>query len=248
MKNIITNIQRFCLQDGPGIRTTIFFKGCNLRCPWCSNPENISFEIEKSADGELTYGKEYTCQELFDEIIKDKIYYGKDGGVTFSGGEPLWHIKEIEPLLKKIKENNITIAVETTAVVPRELIEIAIKYVNYFLIDIKILSEDAKLKINSDATLYKENIKYLIDNNMNIRLRMPLAKGYTYTEKNINLVYDFLMSIGISEIEIFRVHDLGFSKYKKLGKKMTSFEKLTDEEINKIVMKFKGIKVNVLRI
>ena len=61
MKVIVTNIQRFCLHDGPGIRTTVFFKGCNLKCPWCSNPENLSFEIEEyNNDGiKGIYGKEY---------------------------------------------------------------------------------------------------------------------------------------------------------------------------------------------
>ena len=72
MKNIITNIQRFCLQDGPGIRTVVFFKGCNLNCPWCSNPENISFEIEKSIDNKIIYGKEYSVEELYKEIVKDR--------------------------------------------------------------------------------------------------------------------------------------------------------------------------------
>ena len=119
MKNIITNIQRFCLQDGPGIRTVVFFKGCNLNCPWCSNPENISFDIETSVDREITYGKEYNCKDLYDEIIKDKIYYKNSGGVTFSGGEPLWHVFEIKELLEKIKREKISIVFETTLSIPR---------------------------------------------------------------------------------------------------------------------------------
>src|SRR5574344_126701 len=126
MKIMITNIQRFCLHDGPGIRTTIFFKGCTVHCPWCANPENITGEIyyyyykEKCikndnscalnddccilhgefsqeklkssndkclVDAISQYGREYSCEEIENEIYKDVGYYENCGGVTFSGGE-----------------------------------------------------------------------------------------------------------------------------------------------------------------
>lgn len=82
---IITNIQKFSLHDGPGIRTTVFMKGCSLCCPWCSNPENLKSFIEYYIkDGKRgIYGKEYTVEEVFNEVIKDKPFYGDNGGVTF---------------------------------------------------------------------------------------------------------------------------------------------------------------------
>lgn len=88
---LITNIQRFSLHDGPGIRTTVFMKGCSLRCPWCSNPENLNPYPEKYTKKGINgiYGREYTCDEVYYEIIKDRAFYGSDGGVTFSGGRSL---------------------------------------------------------------------------------------------------------------------------------------------------------------
>lgn len=112
----ITNIQRFSLHDGPGIRTTVFLKGCSIRCPWCSNPENINHQIEKYVkDGkEGFYGKEYSVDEVLKEVLKDKIFYEDNGGVTFSGGEALLYAKELLPLMEQIKQNNISIAVESS--------------------------------------------------------------------------------------------------------------------------------------
>lgn len=248
MKNIISNIQRFCLHDGPGIRTTVFFKGCNLRCPWCSNPENISFDIEKSVDGNVVFGKEYTLDEIYEEVMKDKIYYEGNGGITFSGGEPLWHFKEIEPLLDRIKKENVTIAVESAFIVPIEYIKIAEKYVDYFLIDIKILTSDTKNKINSDENIFYKNIEYLLKRKANIKFRIPLIKGYTVTSDNLNIIYDFLIKYNINEIDVFNVHGLGKEKYKSLGKEYKKFSIISDDEIEKIVNKFSGVNVNILRI
>ena len=141
MSILITNIQRFSLHDGPGIRTTVFTKGCTLHCPWCSNPENLTPAIQnyvkKDKDGHVeetgTYGKWYSPEKLYDEIVKDKIFYGDietdssldfealPGGVTFSGGECLAQIKELEPVLKRLNEEHIHTAVESCLFVPDEL-------------------------------------------------------------------------------------------------------------------------------
>jgi len=246
MKNIVTNIQKFCLQDGPGIRTTIFFKGCNLRCPWCSNPENISFEIEKSIDNKITYGKEYTCEELFNEIVKDKVYYANNGGVTFSGGEPLWHIKEIEPLLKKLKENMISIAFETTLTVPKEYVIQSLDYCDYYLVDIKILNKADEAKINSNSDLFKENAKLL--QNKNVKYRIPLAYDYTFTENNIIEIRNFLVDNNIKEVDVFNTHNLGKEKYLKLGKEPKEFKKIDESDIEKLKIFFEDIKINMLKI
>ena len=189
MKVIVSNIQRFCLHDGPGIRTTVFFKGCNLRCPWCSNPENINFNIEEYNynNQKGKYGKEYSLDELESEILKDKDYYDTNGGVTFSGGEPLLQFKNIEPLLKKLKEDKINICVETALTVPKEFINIALKYVDEFIIDIKIIDSTSD-KINGNPSLYLDNVKEVYSKNKNIIFRIPLVYDYTYTESNINKI------------------------------------------------------------
>lgn len=132
---IITNIQRFSLHDGPGIRTTVFLKGCSIRCPWCSNPENINHQIEKYVkDGkEGFYGKEYSVDEVLKEVLKDKIFYEDNGGVTFSGGEALLYAKELLPLMEQIKQNNISIAVESSLFVPSSYLEMVIPFLSTFM-------------------------------------------------------------------------------------------------------------------
>ena len=246
MKNIITNIQRFCLQDGPGIRTVVFFKGCNLNCPWCSNPENISFEIEKSIDNKIIYGKEYSVEELYKEIVKDKIYYDKDGGVTFSGGEPLFHSFEIKELLKRLNKDNISVAVETTATTPVKYLKEIIDYVDYFLIDIKILYKEDSSKININIDNFYNNIKILEENNKKIFYRIPLVRGYTYTKENIELIKKFLNDNNVKEVDVFNVHELGSSKYELLGKKMNHFDLLNAEDFEHLKKEFNDIKINIL--
>ena len=236
MKVIVSNIQRFSLHDGPGIRTTVFFKGCNLRCPWCSNPENIDFNIEKyEKDGIVGYyGKEYNLDELYEEIIKDKDYYDNTGGVTFSGGECLWKFKDIENLLKKLKDNNINICIETALSVPREYLDIALKYVDYYYVDLKIVNKKDEKLINGNSELFIDNLKYLLSKNDKVILRMPLVCNYTYTKHNIDSIKKMLKECNINKLELFKIHRLGEEKYETLGKKMPTFDEISDKEINEV--------------
>lgn len=252
MKIIVSNIQRFSLHDGPGIRTTVFFKGCNLKCPWCSNPENMNFEIEKYIDGneEKYYGYEIELEDLEKEIIKDKAFYETGGGVTFSGGEPLLQFDKIESLLKNLKEKNINICIETALSVKEELVEIAIKYVDEFIIDIKILDKDNVNKINGNVKLYESNIKKVFESGKRVIFRIPLAKKYIATEKNIKLILDFLKQYKPDKVEIFKIHNLGEKKYKTLNRKMTNIENISEEDIEKIKNKIEdlGIKTEICKI
>ena len=244
---LITNIQRFCLQDGPGIRTTVFLKGCHLRCPWCCNPETQEREVEYSLDKSVVFGKEYTIDELYEEIIKDKTYYENNGGITFSGGEPMWHADELLPLFDRLHKENISVAVETTGSVPKEYYEKTLGKIDYYLIDLKILEDSSFEKIRLNNKIYQENVRYLVDNNCNIRFRMPLTIGYTVTEHNLQLVADFVRSLGVKEIDAFETHEFGREKYEMLGRKMQKFTRLKDNDWQFIKDSFKDIKINILK-
>ena len=121
---IVADIQHASLHDGPGIRTTVFFKGCPLNCAWCHNPECIEKvpqtlnypekcigcgECEKGcfAGAKVICGKEMSAEEIFNEILLDYNYYGEDGGVTFSGGEPLLYPEVIKEVIHLCKNHNI---------------------------------------------------------------------------------------------------------------------------------------------
>lgn len=253
----ITNIQRFCLNDGPGIRTTVFLKGCNLHCPWCANPENLSFGrqyyykkekcnsslCDKSREcialGQTEeffqtcvtqewecpfcafgiYGKDYTDSELLDEILKDYVYMEKCGGVTFSGGEALLQFKELETVLKQLKKKNIHIAVETALFVPKELLEIAIKYVDFFYVDVKILVADiCKEVLGADIKVFKRNVEWLMQARKEVIFRVPGNMQYTLTAENVKLLKEFFLLYLDCKVELFQIHSLAESKYNSLNK------------------------------
>lgn len=243
----VSNIQRFSLHDGPGIRTTVFLKGCNLHCPWCANVENISHEVQnycvEDAFGNVTqgqYGRYMTSVDVFNELTKDITYYDCDnpdplkrGGVTYSGGEPLLQVKNLEALWNHVKANNINQAIETALFVPKNLVEIAFPYINLWIVDIKILDANRCLStIGGDISIYKNNVSFLIENiaknnGYSIIFRIPFIYGFTNDENNQMMIIDLLNSIshydGIMDrviaVDILAGHNLGKKKYESLGLK-----------------------------
>ena len=132
MVGTIFDIKQFAVFDGPGIRTTVFMKGCPLRCKWCHNPEGLSSEIqfgfykekcigcglcgERKSVGDaekcptgafFVCGREIDADELFSEVLKDEIFYGEDGGITFSGGECLLQADFVAEVLRQAKSRNL---------------------------------------------------------------------------------------------------------------------------------------------
>lgn len=254
MKVRVTNIQRFSLHDGPGIRTTVFLKGCNLTCPWCANPENIDFCITKYKNDheEGSFGYDISLEDLLVEILKDQKYYELNhGGVTFSGGEPLLQFKKLEPLLKKLKDLHIHMSIETALQVPTELVEIAMQYIDYFIVDMKILDmEENKKILNGNVRLYEKNIQLLMSSKEIDLIRIPLNNEYTLKENNIRKVLNFLEKYKPRKVEIFKVHNLAESKYKLIHKEVPNFTEVDDKIVNKVyneIMKL-GIPVEIIKI
>lgn len=250
MNVLVSNIQRFSLHDGPGIRTTVFFKGCNLKCPWCANPENISFQKQEYTSPKDNhkgiYGYEISLDELEKEILKDIAYYENEGGVTFSGGEPLWQMEKIEPLLINLKEQQVNTCVETAMMVPSELVQIAIKYIDLFIIDIKILEkEKSKEVLNGDIDLYKENLNIIFKNKKRVIFRIPLIPNFTVTENNLKLIEELLKNYQPEKVEIFNIHRLAENKYKSLEKNMPYFDNLSDQDMNAIRNNIESLGINV---
>lgn len=239
----ITNIQRFSLNDGPGVRTTIFLKGCSLRCPWCSNPENIRPEPQSFIkDGEKgVYGKMLTVDQIYSEVLKDKPYYENGGGITFSGGECLLQQDELEPLWKKIKADNIHIAVETALFVSN--IDIALNYVDLFIIDIKILDPSkCRRLIKGNLQLYFQNVEKVLNARTDIIFRIPVIGGFTEDDYNQNLVCLFIKEKvnkyrNIHRIELLKEHSLGLNKY----------ESLHAVDKNIIIPTYKGVKDETMK-
>lgn len=247
MKVRVTNIQRFSLQDGPGIRTTVFLKGCSIQCPWCANPENIEYKLQEYNDGkDEVFGYDIELEDLEKEILKDEKYYVlNNGGVTFSGGEPLLQFDKLEELLKRLKTKNINICIETALYVPQNLLEIALKYVDEFIVDVKILDkEQCKKMLNGDIEIYYKNIETLFKSNKNILLRIPVTKEYTLDENNKPKILELLKMYKPEKVEIFKLHKLAKKKYTVLNKEMKEFEEVQDKEMESFLNEIKqlGIK------
>ena len=236
----ITNIQHFCLQDGPGIRTTVFLKGCNLKCPWCANPECISFNFENN---DKYKGYDISLDDLESELLKDEFYYSvNDGGVTFSGGEALLQIKKLEPLLISLKNKNINICFETALMTNLESVKIASKYADEFLIDVKILDKNyCKKVLGGNIDLFYNNLDFLFNKTNNIIFRIPLANEYTLNKKNIALIESFLKKYNPDKVEIFKVHNLAKKKYELLDKQFFNLSDVSDEDVDHVYNKLSKI-------
>lgn len=258
MEGLIFSIKKFALHDGPGIRTTIFFKGCPLECQWCHNPESISdkveliyrkskciscgvcdgFTISKNCPTEAleTVGQFYTPEDLFIEIQKDKMFYDNSGGgVTFSGGEPLKQDKFLLEMLKLCKKNNITTVVDTSGFQKYEKIQPLLEYIDLFLYDIKIMdSIKHKKYTNVENKLIINNIKKISKTN-NIIIRVPLIEGINDDLLNIKMICKLAVECSIKEINFLPYHSYSENKYDNLRSelkfrqfKIPSEKKLTD--------------------
>lgn len=234
-KIIVTNIQRMCFMDGPGIRTTVFLKGCGIHCPWCANPENIKFEIQDKAGDNVgrICGKEYTADKLVDELMKDYRFWKNDGGVTFSGGEPFYHADALEPVIKVLKSKNINIFFETSLFVPKNKLELLLPYIDGVFVDIKILQPRVCNEIlGGNVDVYRENVKLLYNMKKIYMFRIPCNHEYTLVEENKLLVKEFLNEYKDVGTQIFSIHDLGRSKYENLGMKFWEHVKVEEQDLN----------------
>jgi pyruvate formate lyase activating enzyme len=274
-KAIIFNIQRYSIHDGGGIRTIIFFKGCPLTCPWCSNPESQNFKPEVMRKESLCIkcsssscftctntpahcstgaieiaGKEMTIDEIINEVKKDMIFYDSTGGgVTLSGGEPLSQGKFAIQLLKKLKYLGIDTTIETTGFGNWEVLDKMSDFLDRVLFDLKIMDrEKAKQILNADIDLIIDNFRKLVNKGIEVVPRVPLIPNFTMNNDNINSIIEFVLSQRIKEIHILPFHQYGSSKYKGLGRKY-SLEKLSPpskEEIEKIEKKMMKYGLNVI--
>lgn len=253
---VIFNIQKFSIHDGPGIRTTVFFKGCPMRCLWCHNPESQSYEIEFMQDrlkGRENVGIRYSIPDLVKILKKDQIFYDQSGGgVTLSGGEVMTQDMDyVTDLLKNLEYLGINVAIDTAGYAPLENFRRVIPYTERFLYDLKFISADKHLKytgVSNDLVL--ENLKYLGGAGAKIDLRLILVENVNTDEESIMGIHEFLAKehIRIEQISLLPYHDFGKDKYAKLGRPCTQvFKKPDSETVEKIYGGFaeKGYSVKI---
>ena len=188
------------------------------------------------AEAKKHVGKEYSIDEVFAEIKKDKIFYDMNGGgVTFSGGEPLTHGDYLAQIAKKCRENGINVCVESCGFSKYESFQHALPYINSMFMDIKIIDPQRHKEVTGTSNeLILDNIRKISEYGIPITIRTPVVPGYTDSPENIAGIAEFVTTLPtVSEYELLVYHNLGESKYDALGKPYTlkNVKPPSDEEM-----------------
>lgn len=169
----VGRIQRFCLQDGPGIRTTVFLQGCPIRCWWCHNPDLRT--------GDSSAGVAWPIPRLLEAVTRDVRYWRQSGGgVTLSGGEPLAQAGALRRFLRCLGEAGHDRCVQTSGAVPRHCVEHVADHVDRWLFDLKALEPERFMRgVGGDASLPPANLRWLLSSRSTpVTVRVPLIRGF----------------------------------------------------------------------
>lgn len=260
----IFDIQRFSTRDGPGIRTTVFLKGCTLRCAWCHNPESIRplpelqyfrekcthcgdcavvcpFHTMKNGvhrfdrsmcngcglcvdsclhDALFLAGRDVRAEEVMQTVIRDRAYYQKSGGgLTVSGGEPLYQADFTAALFQIARESGISTALDTAVHVDSEQLKLVLPWTDLFLLDIKHMdSRRHAFHTGSGNERIQANAALLLESNARIIVRVPIIPGFNDDEKSQTDIRQWLEKAGnrIERVDYLPWHDLGKVKKESL--------------------------------
>lgn len=260
-------VKRFAVHDGPGIRTTLFLKGCPLSCVWCHNPETISGKAELgfhesrcvrcgecanvcdchivttaehridrarcTACGRCVqtclfgaleiYGKSITPEAAAELLLRDRIFYGGNGGVTLSGGEPLLQSEFCARLLALLKHEAVHCAVDSCGAVSWEAFERVLPFTDLFLYDLKSIDPVRHRELTgSDNRRILENLRRLDAAGAAVEIRMIQVPGLNMDEKEIAGAAEFLAGLKhITAVRLLPYHDLARSKFRSVGRRDT---------------------------
>jgi len=276
---LVSRIQRSSYNDGPGLRTTVFLKGCFFRCPWCHNPETINPKVEifnhegkcqrcnicaeicpekaitpVGPNGEYPVRDRSKCvgcmecveacpsdalekvgdamstEEIMDEVKRDRLFYEHSGGgMTVSGGDPLFHPEFTLDLLKKAKNEKIHTCLDTTASHRWEILDKLLDYVDIVLVDIKNM-DGAKLEsiTGVSISLVKENALKMAERGVKMALRLPVIPGFNYTQGDIDDSSEYFRQVlafaqeirkSVVSIDLLPFHNFAEKKYESLDRK-----------------------------
>ncbi len=261
LKGLIFDVRRFSTKDGPGIRTTVFFKGCNLSCLWCHNPEGRSSEEQQITrinkvgvyefHVEEIVGKQMSVDDVMNEVLRDSLTYEESGGgVTFSGGEPLEQPEFLLELMKKSKKNNLHTVLDTSGYVPLKSIKRIIKYTDLFLYDLKLMDNDTHLKYTGVSNkCILENLEFILQSGKEVIIRFPVIPEITDRRENILQLKEFIKSHkeNIKEIHLLPFHNIADNKYKKLKivNTMEGVKSLDEKDLLPLKKEFESIGLKV---
>ncbi len=211
----IHSTESFGAADGPGVRFIVFMQGCRMRCRYCHNPDTWKM------DG----GDEVTADEILKRALRFKPYWGKDGGITISGGEPLLQIDFVIELFKKAKELGINTCIDTagnpfTKEEPFfSKFEELMKYTDLLLLDLKEINPTRHKDLTGfDNSNIIEMAKYLSETNKPVWIRHVLVPEHSDFDEDLDALGDFIDTLSnVDRVEILPYHTLGKFKWENLG-------------------------------
>jgi len=230
MQGYIFDIRHYSVHDGPGIRTTVFFKGCPLRCLWCHNPESHThLPVDVAGEKRIgekrialpeTIGKQVSASEVVQEILKSSIFFEEsEGGVTFSGGEPLLQPRFLMEIITMLKSENIHIAIDTCGHAPEALFDEVIAHSDLILFDLKHPDPVAHEKHTGVGNeLILRNLQSEIMANKSLIVRIPLIPEFNMDHETYQAMADLLAPLhNLHRIDLLPFHRIADHKYKRLG-------------------------------
>jgi pyruvate formate lyase activating enzyme len=264
MEGLIFSVKRYSINDGPGIRVTFFMKGCPLSCLWCHNPEGISpereiadltrkvGEIEFSSEEEI--GKYYSVENVLEILEKERIFFQQsNGGVTFSGGEPMMQFEFLLAALKACKANGYNTAVDTSGYASQEYYKAIIPFTDLFLFDIKHLDDSKHIEYTGVSNIgILNNFNMILKSGKGLVVRIPIVPGKNDDTAHLSKLREFLSAArtyNLKKINLLPFHRIGASKYKrfKIPYRMNETQQPSPERMRELKEFFSrtGIKVKI---
>lgn len=213
MEGIIFDVKRYAIHDGPGIRVTVFLKGCPLGCLWCHNPEGIAPGLDE-------YGRSISVDELMTEIAKDRPFMEESGGgVTLSGGEPLYQPEFLLAVMRECRDSGIHVTLDTCGYGPADVFDSTLDLVDLYLYDLKFMDDELHRKytgVSNDIVI--RNCKKLDELGKNTIIRFPVIPEITGKDANIMEIGGFLASLNnIKTLDLLPYHRTAEGKYERMG-------------------------------
>ncbi|GET33367.1 formate acetyltransferase activating enzyme [Prolixibacter bellariivorans] len=261
MKGIIFDIKRFAVHDGPGIRTTVFLQGCPLRCWWCHNPESQSlvcstWQKHVAVSGKIFQqskesGYEIDSDKLFIEIQRDEVFMSESGGgVTFSGGEPLYQPEFLFEVMKLCRDAGIHTVLDTAGVASEKVLGNSMPLTDLYFFDIK--HPDPTLHMhytNVSLEPILRNLDRLLDAGKKVQIRVPVIPGINNGPEQIEKLKNLLIPRleRIEGIDFLPFHATGGHKYQALQmeNRMNGIPSMKKEELSDLLEEFEGLGVKV---
>lgn len=230
-KGLIFDIRRYSVHDGPGIRTTVFFKGCPMQCVWCHNPESwldapqvmVRKRRFNGTERQIkeVVGRWMTPGEVMEVVSRDRVFYDESGGgVTFSGGEPLLQAAFLLNLLKHCRQAGIHTAVDTSGYADRDIFLEVAHNTPLLLYDLKVIDDHHHLTFTgTDNRKIIQNLLSLPADGPRLIIRIPVIPGVNNSIKQMKAIRDVLKQVRapIMRVDLLPYHRLGKHKYEALN-------------------------------